>query len=340
MTSLSFVTPFYNRIAPFERYAREGFWDGVSIQAVCDGADDAIVERLCAMAASRPMIRVHAYAPNRGVARARAEGIRAARADLVAFCDDDDFMPHAAAYAERASEAFEQNEDPLFVTAPFVHAFTERLDHRLQYDRRAFHGRSGLDVLKWMVRTGELNLLLSGTTFRRRDLVDLPTTDLFEVSEDFVLIARHCARNPARKVAVLAKDCYLRLMHPASLAARFTFAKLMMNLLSMCVGAYYLIRNGTLHLRAFEEIIISRGRVLQGSYGMGEGAARAVADVLTGSTRSGIHPETHRALEYLDANSARLPAEFLHLVERGAYLKSPDCAFIEVGNEVVEAPHG
>ena len=313
MTSLSFVMPFYNRIAPFEQYVREGFWDGVPVQAVCDGADAAIVERLRAIANARPPIRVHDYTPNRGVARARAEGIRTAPAHLITFCDDDDFMPSAAAYVERAALAFDRHTDPLLVTAPFVHAFNEKLDHRLQYDRRAFHGRSGQDVLQWMVRTGELNLLLSGTTFRRRDLVDLPVNDFFEVSEDYVLIARHCARHPHRKVVVLQDDRYMRLMHPSSLVGQFTFPKLMMNLVSMCVGGYYLIRQRSMGLQDFQQMLRERGRVLQNSYGMGAGAGHAVADLLAGSGTSGGEPEARNAQEFLRAQSHRLPDEFLSL---------------------------
>lgn len=304
------LMPFYQRVAPFQQYVRDGFWDGVDLLAVADGAPPAVTGPLRQLADTRPGLTLHAYAENRGVAHARAEAVRAARTDLVTFCDDDDVVPRADRRLAAAAAAFAgADEPPLFVTLPIVHAFNEQLEHRPQYDRRPFHGRTGREVLSWMVQTGELNLLLSGSTFRRADLAALPCDSYFQVSEDYVLLARLCARHPERRVHVLEEGRYWRLIHAGSLAGRYTLEKLLMNLVSMVVGGHHLIEAGDLTADRLAGLLRERGHVLQRSYGMGREAGAVVAALLDGAAPP-EGDEARRARAVLDAAAERLPDEF------------------------------
>jgi glycosyltransferase involved in cell wall biosynthesis len=95
MSAVSVVIPTYNRarmvIRAIDSVLAQTFRD-LELIVVDDGSTDDTVSRLRMLADAR--IRVLSLPANSGGSRARNEGLRAARADLVAFLDsDDEWLP-------------------------------------------------------------------------------------------------------------------------------------------------------------------------------------------------------------------------------------------------------
>jgi hypothetical protein len=310
------LMPFHDRLEYLRHYIREGFWDDVPIQVVCDGSPPSVLEDLYRTVGDRPGIRVHAYPENLGVGHARAVGLRVIPSRWTVFCDDDDFMHDVPAFRDEARAALRTEDQILFYAMPYVHAFTETLQHALQYDRRAFQGKTGLDVLTHLVHTGEMQVLTLGSVFRTRDLQDIAPEPFFKVSEDYVLLARLCAKYPFRRVRLSNRGRYMRLRSTDSLSARsqYSLDKLLMHLVSMFVGAFYLIRLDRLTVPAFREILARRGEVLQKAYGRGRDAALLMSDLLRGVAYKQPTEEQRYTMAFLDAHRPQLPDEFRELL--------------------------
>ena len=204
----------------------------------------------------------------------------------------------------------------LFSAMPEIYAFDESLNLQLQYDRRAFHGKTGKEILSFLVRTGEMCVLSLGSVFKTDDLRGIGPEDFFRVSEDYVFLARLCARYPDRKVHIENNGVYMRLTQRNSLSAKagYSIEKIAMHLVSMFVGAYYMFKMGMLRTHFFQHILRERGKVLQESYKKGFEAAEMMANLLEG--KQVLHPtdEQKKVLKLLTVNKASLPAEFLWLV--------------------------
>jgi hypothetical protein len=308
--------PIYDRLPYFSHYLSEGFWDGVPLQIVCDGSPEATTRALETLVAGRPMLRLHHYAPNRGVAFARGHGVALAGTPYMAFCDDDDFLADPALFFEEATAQMDNDASTLFVAMPDVVAFDESLQMGRQYDRRGFDGKTGIEILCYLVATGEMQVLTLGSLFRPSQLRGAEPEPFFKVSEDYTWLVRLCARFPTHRVRVSSGGRYMRLVHrQGSLSARAAYGidRMVMHLVSMGVGASYLIGMGRLTLPQFQDILRRRGDVLLAAYGRGRQAACTVANCLGRAPVAVDDPESAEALQILQTNRDGLPREFIQL---------------------------
>ncbi|MEM9666855.1 MAG: glycosyltransferase, partial [Bacteroidota bacterium] len=140
----------------------------------------------------------------------------------------------------------------------------------------------------------------------------VPVEELFRVSEDYVRQVRLCAQHPERRIEVMPQGVYMRLLHADSLSAKasYTVEKITMHLLSMCVGGFYLLREGLLDRPQLQFLLRHRGVALRQSYGRGLAAAHLVASWLDGEAPSPSTPEAETAYTFLDAHRAEWPPEF------------------------------
>ena len=313
---ITVVMPFYDRLKYLDHYLKEGFWDGLRVQIICDGSEPAMVENVEQLIALRDQMDIYSYVDNRGVAFARTTGINLVRTPYLAFCDDDDFMTEAQAFMIASVRQMDRNQDILFTAMPNVIAFNESLEHRVQYERTRFNGLTGLDVLNFLVQTGEMCVLSLGSVFRSDDLKGIGPEDFFKVSEDYVFVARLCARFPERQVKTGTMGRYWRLMQQDSLSARegYSLDKIVMHLVSMFVGAYYLFKMGNMRTPFFQEILRRRGEVLKTSYGKGAEAALWMAKLLNDAEAVAHTEEEITAKDFLTSFREALPQEFRSLV--------------------------
>lgn len=313
---ITVVMPFYDRLKYLRHYLKEGFWDGLRVQIICDGSEPQMVESVQQLIALHDQMEMYSYVDNRGVAFARSTGINLVRTPYLAFCDDDDFMTEAPAFMMAAVQQMDRNSDILFTAMPNVIAFNESLAHRVQYERTRFDGLTGLDVLNFLVQTGEMCVLSLGSVFRTKDLKGIGPEDFFKVSEDYVFVARLCARFPERQVKTGTTGQYWRLMQQDSLSARegYSLEKIVMHLVSMFVGAYYLFKMGHIRTPFFQEILRRRGEVLKTSYGKGAEATLWMAKLLNDAEAVAHTEEEITAKDFLTRFREVLPSEFRSLV--------------------------
>ena len=318
------VMPFYNRTKYFNHYLKEGFWDGFRLQIVCDGSPKEIVDSLRQITWGKSDLDIHTYPSNKGVAFARTTGIGLVSTPYLIFCDDDDVMVDGHQFNDKAINAMKEDDSILFYTMQDVYAFTEELQFGLQYDRRIFNKRKARDLLAYMVFNGEISLLSLGSVFRSKDMKGIGPDTFFKVSEDYVFLARLCARNPNKQIVVdKTGGSYLRLTQHESLSARksYSIEKIVMGFISMFVAANYLIKLGGVSKENFQRILIKRGKILKSSYGMGEETGALMSRLVeTGNmnrvAESNLSDEQRRALNFLFKNDANLPAEFYSLTYR------------------------
>lgn len=317
------IMPFYDRIKYLSHYLKEGFWEGLKLQVVCDGPAPNLLEGIQNLVKRQENIALYSYSQNRGAAFARTKGISLAKTKCLSFCDDDDFMSEATPFLTRSSEKLESNKNILFTTMPSVVAFNESLKHQLQYDRTKFHGKTGRELLSFLVKTGEMCALSVGSVFRTADVKGIYPDSFFKVSEDYTFLARLCARFPDRTVHVEEKGMYMRLIQEGSLSSKeaYSLEKIMMHLVSMFVGAYHLFKMSTLRTQMFQHILKERGKVLNKSYGKGTEAAIMLAGMLEGKSGPHQNDEQRTAYKFLQNMKDQLPPEFLWLV--GWNIKRP-----------------
>ena len=306
------IMPLYDRIHYFKHYLEEGLLDGMKVQIVCDGSTRSIVNNINDLIERKKDINVYNYLENRGVAYARTQGVQLSRSTYTSFCDDDDFMVGARSFFESSKKAMDENEDILFSVMDDVFAFTEDLQIKQQYSRAMFDGKTGANLLHFLVRTGEMKVLTLGSVFRTAELLPGMPESFFKVSEDYVFLARLCAAFPHKKIKVRSEGHYMRLMQPQSLSARenYSLEKLVMHLVSMVVGAYHLISLGGIDMDSFLNVLLQRGAVLQQAYGKGEGAVEAIIQVIGHRPRVLLNNEGEETLTFLEANRNALPEEF------------------------------
>lgn len=306
---LTVVIPTYNRSQYFLHYLAQGYWDHRRIHLVCDGCDEAVVRELRAQT-RRGDITVIDEQPNRGVAHAIGVGVRSVRTRHFMFCGDDDFNVDYDGFLAEAAALHQAHDDLLFVTMPLV-CKREGPQAQVQFDRRGFDGWTGERLLHYLVETGEMKALVAGSLFRTDEVVPALPEPFFRVSEDYTLLVRLCAAHPARKVYVAGQGARMRLIHDASLSSRsgFTLDKLLMHLISMTVGAAYLMAMGRLTKLDFARILLQRGRKLYGSYGLGQKAAAVLAALVVAQPLQGSDAEVQQTLRFLRAHLDALPAE-------------------------------
>ena len=312
------VMPFYNRIKYFKHYLGEGFWDGFRIQAVCDGSPAKVLHSLNAIRTPNVEIDVHNYPNNQGIAYARSRAIRIVNTPYLVFCDDDDFITEGHTFLAKAASAMQKESGILFYTMQNVYAFTEGLEMRKQYDRNIFHGRTGKELLIYMVQTGEISVLSLGSVFRVQDLRGTEPESFFKVSEDYVFLARLCAKYPQRKIQVDGEQGgYIRLTQHNSLSARsaYSIEKVVMHYVSMFVGAYYLEKMRGITPEGFRHVLRRRGALLQSSYKKGAELSELMIQLFDkkpiGFLKNGnLTDEQRNGLNFLEENIRHLPPEF------------------------------
>lgn len=315
MDDVTVVMPIYERLKYLTHYVDEGFWEGLNVQIVCDGSPVDVVRRMEQALIGQQHMNIHRYGENKGVAFARKTGINLVKTPFLSFCDDDDFLRHAHPFLQASKALWNRNPKALFTAMPRVFAFNESLELKLQYDRTAFDQKTGRELLGFLVRTGEMCVLTLGAVFRTETLKGIEPESFFKVSEDFVFLARLCARYPDRRIHVTEQGAYMRLIQEYSLSSRTSYSleKLVMHLISMFVGAFYLIKMGELHAPAFQQILLNRGEVLQSSYGKGTGAARYMASLMGYPVRE-KNEEFWQAKLFVEKHRPFLPAEFCRMV--------------------------
>lgn len=312
---LTVVIPTHNRSRYFLHYLSEGFWDGVRIRIVCDGCRPEVIEELRTKTQGHPITVVDG-GPQGGVAHAVRIGVGGVETSHFMFCGDDDFNVDYGGFLEEAAATLANEEGVLFVTMPELYGFTPRLQARLQYDRRPFHGKTGRELLAFLTRTGEMSALVAGSLFRTEVMKPLLAEPFFRVSEDFVLLSRLCGRFPDHRVHVAERGRRMRLIHAGSLSARsgFTPEKALMNLLSMTVSGFYLVELGGLEIRGLIQLLHHRGDVLEKAYGLGRAEAHLIGALLDPEGQAPATDDGRRALAFLRASKEGLPPEFGELV--------------------------
>ena len=316
--SVSVVMATRERTALLAYYFAEGCWDGIPLHLVADGPSPGDLTRLRALAEAHPTVALDAYAEPRGAAFAKSRGIAHAAADHLIFCDDDDVMLGLPAFAHDAVRTLE-DDDVLFVTTPKMFSVDERLAGHLKYDRTAFHGRTGIDVLTYLVHTGELLALMAGTAFRRTDLAPVAPDPILQVSEDFLALARLCARHPGRRVEVSGAGGYVRLRHGRSLSAPegYTLEKAVCNLMAYAAAAALLHAFGILQERRMAAVLLEQGQRLRSVCSDGPAAAEALVAWLTDQPLHAATREAETALAFIERHAADWPDEVQHLRARG-----------------------
>lgn len=316
---VTIAMPVHNRVKYFKHYLGEGFWDGFRLQLVCDGSPNQVVESLQTIKDSNIELDIHSYPKNHGVAHARSKAIGIVTTPYLVFCDDDDFLIDGHAFIDNALTVMQKDSNVLFYAMRNVYAFNEGLDIQRQYDRCIFHGRTGRELLIYMVRTGEISVLSLGSVFRVKNLKGTEPESFFKVSEDFAFLARLCAQHPSKKVFVDdSKGGYLRLTQHDSLSSRkeYSIEKLVMHYVAMFVGAYYLEKMQGITPEGFRNVLRKRGALLQSSYGKGAELGKLM--ILLHEKKSIEHighlnlsDEQRTGLNFLVANVGQLPPEFL-----------------------------
>ena len=309
------VMPFYDRVQYLQHYVEEGFWEGLKVQVVCDGTMPDLVSAIQKSIEKHQNMSVYSYLENRGVAFARSTGINIVRTPYLMFCDDDDFMRQTRSFLTDSTARWSAHNDLLFTGMPRVYAFNEELQVQLQYDRTPFHQKTGRELLNYLVRTGEMAVLTLGSVFGTDSLKGIEPEPFFKVSEDYTMLVRLCARYPERRVYIEEHGAYMRLVESGSLSSRSSYSldKLLIHLVSMFVGAFYLVKMGELRTPAFQQILLQRGDVLQRSYGKGASAARFMASLIGFSVREETE-EFQEARIFLESHRNELPAEFCRMV--------------------------
>lgn len=282
---------------------------------VADGSDEQVLSKIkeCQTKYQVKNINLIAYYPNRGVSYAKSLGIKKVRTPYFMFCDDDDYIEKFSAFYEEAKGVVSNNT--LFVPIPEIVAFG-KMPEKIQYDRRVFHNKTGCELLEYIVRTGEIHTLCAGTCFRTADVLPLLPEPFFRVSEDFVLLARLCARYPERRIYVANSGRYMRRIHSQSLSnpSQITPEKMLMHIVSLVVGGYYLEKMGRSNRAEFVRILLNRGKLLQRIYGFGLQTAALVGGLLLDRPFDPRAAEAVHALNYLRAHRDVLPPELMAML--------------------------
>ncbi len=307
---VTIVIPTYNRIEFFEQYAASGYWEGKSVLLVDDGSEAAVAAWIDDLAAIHGF-EVHHNEKNEGVAIAIGEGIRRAKTSRVVVVGDDDYCRDLDAFLREGAAIMHEHPDTLLVAMPFMYML-KGCHQQLLYDRNEFDGLTGWELLQMLVEEGEMRAMGAGVLFERKDLLDLLPESFFRMANDFAMLARLCAKYPDRKVRVASQGRYMRLIHDQSITAAkgYTPEKVVMHLVSVIVGAHYLLERGALTVPELCQLIVLQGKRLQTVYGVGGETAALFAALLEGRRVPCETPELVRAAIFMHEQRAAMPPEF------------------------------
>jgi GT2 family glycosyltransferase len=221
---LSIIVPTYNRRHLLERCTdalrRQDLPSPYEIVIADDGSSDGAAEFAAALARHDHRVR-YLDGPHAGTAAAKNRGIGSARADLLAFIDDDCIAPPD--FARRAIAFFDEHPERLAMTsrmvAPSDSAFVQRVNHfhfetdmRLLLERRntlGHHLRNFLAGTHYPFQAQAAPYVsASGGLVLRREALDAvgPFDEELSIGEDTDLAWRMRARgitlfyNPAIEI--------------------------------------------------------------------------------------------------------------------------------------------
>jgi len=313
--NLTVLIPTHNRINFFLEYLESGKWDGVRIYLVCDGCSDEVIERLNVETKIYKNVTIFNEQPNCGVAGAIRKGLQKVNTDYCMFCGDDDYYMDYYEFIKEAFSIIKNFDDVLFVSMPEIIAFNE-ISEYIQYNRRMFHGMTGMQLLEYIVHTGEIHALIAGSIFKKDDIISILPDSFFKVSEDYVLLARLCASFPYRKIYVAKSGRKMRRIHKKSLShpSQFGTDKMLIHIVSIVVGGYYLEKIGRINRAEFIRILLNRGKLLQRIYGFGLQTAALVGGLLLDRPPDPKAAEAVHALNYLRAHRDVLPPELMAML--------------------------
>ncbi len=305
------VIPTYNR-RDFLDSLDKGRWDTLRVLLICDGCNPSIVHEFMEETRDYDNITVVDKRPNRGVAYAKSAGIQQVNTPYFMFCDDDDYYVDYHLFLDEVDRIREKDRhNILFATTPEMVILNEG-GKDISYDRRIFHGKTGREVLKYIVHTGEIQGLCAGSLFRKNDVLPHLPEPFFRVSEDAMLLIRLCAHYPERTVYVSKRGRYMRRMHSQSLSSRHNYPleKALMHIVSLVVAGYYATQLQIIPQATFIRLLLNRGKILQKIYGYGLKMTAFIGGLLLARSPEPRTEEAARALNFLKTHREMLPPEF------------------------------
>jgi glycosyltransferase involved in cell wall biosynthesis len=313
VSRLSVIVHTYERPDFLESDIREGRWSGIPLLIADDASSSQTQARLQSLAEEFD-VRFTARAVNGGPSQAALHGVEFCETEFFALCGDDDYLRDFPAFAK---EALELADDPetLFVAMPEVRAVSEIRPESLQFNRRAFEGTRGRDLLRELVFGGEMRALQAGTIIRSAEARPHFASSLFRTSEDFILICRLCAERPDAVVRVPEQGAYIRREHDASLSHRTNMSteRAVVNLLALLVGGRLLQTLDDLDDGVILGLIRQRAQVIATVYGAGLHSLRVIEAVLNGDEPDLATQEAREAYDFLMANQREWPRELVRL---------------------------
>lgn len=314
-SDITIVTPVYNKYKYVLFYLKKITSLDIETLLISDGYDENLLREIKKYISNYRLenVRILEYQPHQGVAYAKSLGIKNVKTNTFVFCDDDDYFEDFILFYNEVKSV--NSKEIIFFTMPEVVAFNESFLKK-QYDRSSFHNTKGCELLEYIVRTGEMHALCAGSCFRTSEVISLLPEPFFQVSEDFVLLTRLCAYYPHRKIYVTKHGRYMRRIHSQSLSnpSQITPEKMLMHIVSLTVGGYYLEKMGRIDRAEFIRILLNRGKLLQGIYGFGLQTAALVGGLLLDRPPDPKAAEAVHALNYLRAHRDVLPPELMAML--------------------------
>ncbi len=310
---LTVIVHTYERPNFLESDVRQGRWSEIPL-LIADDASSAQVQIRLQSLAEEFDLRFTSRPENGGPAQAALHGVEFCGTEFFALCGDDDYLKDFPAFAGEAL-ALADDPDTLFVAMPEVRFLVEGRPESVQFNRRAFEGTRGRELLRELVFGGEMRALQAGTVIRSAEARPHFASSLFRTSEDFILICRLCAERPDAVVRVPEKGVYLRREHDASLSHRSNMSteRAVTNLLALLVGGRLLQTHDAIEDSVILGLIRQRAQVITTVYGSGIHSLRVIEAFLDGRDPDLSTKEAREACEYLISNCDQLPRELVRL---------------------------
>jgi glycosyltransferase involved in cell wall biosynthesis len=310
---ITVVMHTYERPDFVEQDIREGRWAGIPLFIADDASSPEVQIKLQTLAVEAGA-GFSARSENGGPARAAHHGVEAAGTPYFALCGDDDYLRDFSDFSAAAADLI-KDEGVLFVAMPEVRFVVPGHPQSVQFDRRAFDGMTGAELLRELVFGGEMRALQAGTVLRAEEALPLFASSLFRTSEDFILICRLCAQRPEAVVRVPNRGSYMRREHDRSLSNRsnMSVSRVVTNLLALLVGCRLLQTITDTGDDVVLGLLRQRAQVLAKVYGVGLGSLAVLETVLTGKELDLEIQDAPEALEYLVTNHQALPRELVEL---------------------------
>lgn len=318
------VMPCFENIQHLKHYLDEGLWKGLNLHLVYDRSSAELAASVKMLQENQESVNINSFVQNGKRKYYQTQENVVAPTKYFTFCNDEDFMSDAQAFLNRAAGALNLHDDILFVSAPLVYSFNEKLDHQLQNDRQLLHRKTGAEILTQMVQSGDMGHLAFGSVFRSKDVKELFPHYPFRKGERFTFLARLCAEHPDKMVHVERGGVYMQhvplpdaldgVQDDEMLAEEAgSFESIVSQYVMMFVGAYYLFKLSRLRTPLFQKMLKSKGEELETKYGMGRDMADLFSKLLVGNSAitSDMQAKTHR---YLKKMQYSLPEEFLWLI--------------------------